>query len=164
VPDAAEPRQLPVDPDVDLHIPAQREELHRAPWATLGAISAGGVVGSLARHGLAAAYPHPPDGFGWAIFAVNVTGCLLIGMLMVVVTEVRRVHPLTRPFLGVGVLGGFTTFSTYVLETQDALAAGAPRTALAYLVGTALAALAAAFTGVWVMRRLTRRIAGAGVR
>ncbi|SEG58870.1 CrcB protein [Thermomonospora echinospora] len=173
MPDAAEPRRppvaLPVDPDVDLHVPAQRAELARAPWTTLGAVSAGGVVGALARHGLAAAWPHPPGGFGWAIFAVNVTGCLLIGVLMVVITEVRQAHPLTRPFLGVGVLGGFTTFSTYVLEAQAALDAGAPRTALAYLAGTALAALAAVVTGVRVTRRLagragTRRTADQGER
>jgi CrcB protein len=160
VPDAAESRRPPVDPDVDLHVPAQRGELRHAPWATLGAVSAGGAVGALARYGLASAHPHPPGGFGWAVFAVNVTGCLLIGVLMVAITEVWRVHPLTRPFLGVGVLGGFTTFSNYVLEARDALDAGAPRTALAYLGGTALAALAAVFTGVRVTRWLTRRAAG----
>ncbi|REE99421.1 fluoride efflux transporter FluC [Thermomonospora umbrina] len=146
----------PVDPDVDLHVPAQRGEPARAPWSTLGVIAAGGAAGALARHALSTAFPHTPGRFGWAIFAVNVGGCLLIGVLMVAITEVWRAHPLTRPFLGVGVLGGFTTFSTHIVEAQDALAAGAPRTALAYLAGTLLAALVAVYTGATATRALAR--------
>ncbi|MGI5166374.1 fluoride efflux transporter FluC [Spirillospora sp. CA-253888] len=146
----------PVDPDVDRRVPRQRLELRRAPWATLGAISAGGVLGALARYGLATALPHEAGRFGWATFAVNVLGCLLIGVLMVAVTEGRTVHHLVRPFLGVGVLGGFTTFSTYVLEMQQALEAGAPRTALAYLAGTLIAALTAVYLGVRLARLFVR--------
>ena len=43
---------------------------------------------------------------------VNTSGCLLIGVLMVLIVEARQGHRLVRPFLGVGVLGGYTTFST----------------------------------------------------
>ena len=60
-------------------------------------------------------------------FLVNVTGALLIGVLMVVVTDVVTGRPLLRPFLGVGLLGGWTTFSTYALEARDLLAAGSRR-------------------------------------
>ena len=59
---------------------------------------------------------------------------------------------LLRPFLGIGVLGGFTTFSTYILDTIRT-SAEAPRTGLTYLVGTLLAALVA----VWIGAALTRR-------
>ena len=55
--------------------------------------------------------------------AVNAAGCALIGMLMVAFTEVWRPHRLALPFLGVAVLGGFTTFSVYVIDVQHALAA-----------------------------------------
>jgi CrcB protein len=129
------------------------------PWAVLGVVSGGGVIGSLARYGLAIAFPHGPGGFAWATFATNVAGCFLIGVLMVLVTETWRAHRLVRPFLGVGVLGGFTTFSTYIVDIQRAVAAGEPRTALAYLAGTLLAALAAVTAGVAAARLATRPLA-----
>ena len=97
---------VPIDSDVDLHVPAMRSELRAS---VLAAISAGGIAGALARYGLAAAWPHPPAGFPWSTFVINVTGCFLIGVLMVIVTEVVTHKPLLRPFLGVGVLGGYTT-------------------------------------------------------
>ena len=122
----------------------------------LAMISAGGVLGALARYGLATAFPHQPDRFPWATFTINVSGCFLIGVLMVLITETWRTHRLVRPFLGVGVLGGFTTFSTYIVDIQHTVTAGAARTALAYLAGTLLAALAAVWAGV----RLTRTITG----
>jgi len=118
------------------------------------------MVGALARYGIAASFPHRPGEFAWATFCVNTAGCLLIGVLMVVITEVRQAHRLLRPFLGVGVLGGFTTFSTYVVDVQTALHAHAPRIALLYLAATPVAAIAAVFTGV----RLTRAAARLAAR
>lgn len=77
----------------------------------LAAISAGGVTGSLARYALAEVYPHRLGGFAWATFGINVSGCLLIGVVMVLVTDLWPTRTLLRPFLGTGVLGGCTTFS-----------------------------------------------------
>ncbi|HKE66554.1 MAG TPA: fluoride efflux transporter CrcB [Micromonosporaceae bacterium] len=148
--------RLPTDSDVDLHVERQRSELLRAPWAVLTAIAVGGALGSLARYGLAVAFPPPPAGFPWATFAVNVSGGLLIGILMVLVTDVFDAQPLVRPLLGVGVLGGFTTFSTYVVDIQRIVNAGAAGTALAYLLGTLVAALAAVYLGIAVTRRALR--------
>lgn len=147
-----------VDPDVDLHVPDQRLELRRAPWSTLAAISAGGIVGALARYGIGAAFPHSPGTFGWATFWINVGGCLLIGMLMVAITEVWKAHRLVRPFVGVGVLGGFTTFSTSIVEAQQAIQEGAAGTGLLYLATTLVSALIAVSAGVQVTRLLARRI------
>src|SRR5919112_1175643 len=131
----------PTDSDVDLRGQRQRWELRRAPWAVLAAVSAGGVIGACARHALNLAWPHPPGRFPWATFVINVSGCLLIGVLMVLITEVWSAHRLLRPFLGVGVLGGYTTFSAYAGDVQRLVAAGAAGTALLYLAGTVLAAL-----------------------
>lgn len=149
-----------VDPDIDLRVPRQRSELRRAPWSTLGAISAGGMLGALARYGLGTAFPHAPGEFPWTTFAINLAGCLLIGVLMVLITEGRPAHRLARPFLGVGVLGGFTTFSAYVVDVQQAVAAGAPRTALDYLAGTLVGALLAVQAGVALTRSAVRHRAG----
>jgi CrcB protein len=150
------PESLPADSDVDLHVPQQRAELRRAPWAVLGAVSAGGALGAVARHALAVAVPDRPDGFPWATFLTNVSGCLLLGVLMVLITEVWPGTRLVRPFLGVGVLGGYTTFSTYAVQIQRLAAGGEPVTAVLYLAGTLAAALAAVQTGIAVARLATR--------
>lgn len=125
------------------------------PWGTLAVISAGGVLGALARYALQSEFPSAASGFDWATFGINVSGCLLIGIVIVFAAESRRAHRLLRPFAATGILGGFTTFSTYIVGMQRALSAGAPRTALAYGAGTALAALAAAWAGIglanWVV-------------
>jgi CrcB protein len=147
----------PMDADVDLHVPAEEAELRPSPVPVLAAISAGGVFGALARYGLATAWPHPASGFAWSTFVINVTGCLLIGVLMVIVTDVVPHRRLVRPFLGVGVLGGYTTFSTYIVDIHKAATAGAPWTALAYLAGTLIAALFAVWTGSSVTSLLVGR-------
>ena len=157
MPEPFEPR---TDPDVDLRVPADRRELTTRPATILATIAAGGMLGALARAGLQHVAPHPPTGFPWATFSINTSGCLLIGVLMAVLGHLDGGHPLARPFLGVGVLGGFTTFSTYAVDVQQAIVAGAPGTALAYLAATVLGALVAVGVGdaltAGLLRRATR--------
>ena len=121
---------------------------------TLVAIIVGGILGALARAGLWAVFPHPAGGFDWTTLGINTGGCALIGALMVTITEIRRAPRLTGPFLGVGVLGGFTSFSAYVVDAQKSLLAGAPLTALAYLAATPVLALLAVAAGMTCARRL----------
>ena len=80
-----------------------------------------------------------------------------MGVLMVTVTEAFSAHRLVRPFLGTGVLGGFTTFSTYTVDTQKLIDGAAPQTALLYLAATAIAAVAAVWTGATLARVLLLR-------
>ena len=138
--------------DADVHRP---RPLSRAPWPTLAVVSAGGVAGALARYGLATAFPHAAGSFDWVTLWINVSGCLLIGVLMVVI-DTRQVHRLARPFLGVGILGGYTTFSTYIVDIQQAVGAHAPRTALAYLALTLILALPAVQAGAALTRLAVR--------
>jgi CrcB protein len=130
--------------------------LRGLPWLTLGVIAVGGALGALARQGLWTLFPHRAGVFDWATFGINVSGCFLIGALMTAVAEIRHAPRLTAPFLGVGVLGGFTTFSTYIVEIQQAIKAGAPQTGLAYLAATVAAAMLAVYAGVTVTRLLSR--------
>jgi fluoride exporter len=129
---------------------------HRPQLDVLAVIAVGGVLGAEARYGLGRLLPHPPNAFPWPTLVVNTVGCLLIGVLMVIVTELTRPHRLARPFLGTGVLGGFTTFSTYTVDVQQLLLADRPGTALGYLAGT----LAAALTAVWIGATATRVAVG----
>ena len=123
----------------------------------IAVIAAGGALGALARYAVESAFPHPVTGLPTATLLINVTGCALIGALMVLFADVWAAHRLVRPFLGTGVLGGFTTFSTYVVEAQRLIALGRPRLALVYLIGTAVAALIAVQLGVTATRLVTRR-------
>ena len=137
----------PVDPDADLHVPGQRREWTRHRWV-LPTIAVGGMVGASARHALELWWPAAPDELPVATLVTNVSGCLLIGVLMVFVVEAGGAHPLARPFLGVGVLGGYTTFSTYAVQTSTLLRHDEPALAASYLVGTLVAALVAVTVGV----------------
>ncbi|WP_412740996.1 fluoride efflux transporter FluC [Krasilnikovia sp. MM14-A1259] len=138
---------FPIDPDVDLHVPEERTELRPHPARLLGTIAAGGVLGALARYGVTLAWPHAPGSFAWSIWVINVSGSLLIGVLMVLIAEVFGDRKLVRPFFGVGVLGGYTTFSTSIVDVQQAAAHGAAGTALLYLAATLLGALLAVWAG-----------------
>jgi fluoride exporter len=145
-----------IDPDVDHAVPARRWELAGHPWDVLGAIAAGGVIGAEARYGIGLVLPHVAGGWPWATLLINITGCLLIGVLMVVITELAEPHRLVRPFLGVGVLGGYTTFSTYTVDVLSMAEAGRLGPALGYLVATPVAAVLACAAGAGA----TRQIAG----
>jgi CrcB protein len=82
----------------------------------------------------------------------NVVGCLLLAALLVVLLEVTRPHRYLRPFLGVGVLGGFTTFSAYTQDARALLLAGEGGLAGLYLGGTLLAGLLATWAGLVLAR------------
>ncbi|WP_377268603.1 fluoride efflux transporter FluC [Peterkaempfera sp. SMS 1(5)a] len=131
----------------------------RSQWDVLAVIALGGGIGSLARYGLARALPTPPGGFPWATFVTNATGCFALGLLMVYVLEVWPPSRHVRPFLGVGVLGGFTTFSTYTVEIRGLLAAHSWALAGTYAFASLAVGLAAAWAGGTLGRRAARTAA-----
>ncbi|CAL9659865.1 Putative fluoride ion transporter CrcB [Streptomyces sp. enrichment culture] len=134
--------------------PAPHRPAWRAQAPVVGVVALGGGLGATARYAAALWWPAAPAGFPWTTFWVNVAGCAVIGVFLVAVTEVRPAHPLVRPFFGTGVLGGFTTFSTYAVEAQRLIEAGRLTTAFAYLAATLLAAL----TAVWLAAGAARRL------
>jgi fluoride exporter len=146
------PRE-PVDPDIDLRV-ASRNRARGGDAVVLGVVAIGGMIGAAARYLIGEAWPARPGGFPWATFTVNATGCAMIGVLMVLITDVWLRQRLLRPFLGAGVLGGYTTFSTYSVDIQQLVTTGHAATALGYLVATAGAALAA----VWIAAHTTRSL------
>lgn len=150
-----------IDPDVDLGDALQRAETSPREWDILAVIALGGVLGAEARYGLSRLIPRSPRAFPWATLITNVIGCLPIGVLMVVVLQVLPPTRLLRPFLGVGILGGFTTFSTFDVDVVHLVREHRAATAVLYIAASlALSLLAVAFSLAatrWAALRLTRR-------
>ena len=143
-----------MDSDVDLSIADQLREFGRGHRSVLAVIAVGGTLGSLARYQAGVIWPTATGTFPMTTFAVNVLGCLIIGIFMTVITEVWTAHRLLRPFVGTGILGGFTTFSAYSLDIAGLLRTGHAAAALLYLLATAVGAIAAVAAGMFVTRRL----------
>ncbi|MET7290768.1 fluoride efflux transporter CrcB [Streptomyces griseoloalbus] len=141
-------------PGVGPSPPARRREDARRQAPVVAVVAIGGAIGAAARYGASLLWPAAAGGFPWTTLAVNTVGCAVIGVFMVIITDVWAAHRLVRPFFGTGVLGGFTTFSTYAVDIQRLVADGHARTGLAYLAATVLAALAA----VWCAADGTRRL------
>lgn len=144
----------PTDPDIDLSDAEQRQDLRRSHYGVLLVIALGGALGALARFGAAQAWPTATNSFPFTTLTVNAAGCLVIGAFLVAVTEIFSTHPLLRPFFGTGVLGGFTTFSTYCVDIERLVTGGRPGIALTYLAATAVAAVLAVTVGAWSTRRI----------
>ncbi|WP_433257481.1 fluoride efflux transporter CrcB [Streptosporangium sp. CA-135522] len=142
----------PVDPDVDLAEVRQRQELRRSHYRVLAVIAAGGAIGAGARYGAGLLWPTPAGAFPWTTLGVNASGCLVIGVFLVTLTEAWTAPPWLRPFLATGVLGGYTTFSTYCVDIERLVTAGRAETALTYLAATVVVALAAVTAGAWATR------------
>ncbi|MDH6141630.1 CrcB protein [Kitasatospora sp. GP30] len=129
-----------------------------AQYQAVAVVAVGGVLGAEARYGLGLLWPTPRAAFPWTTLLINVVGCLVIGVFLVAITEGRPAHRLVRPFFGTGVLGGFTTFSTYCVDVRRLLVGHHPLLAVGYLTGTLLAAMAAVAAGAagtrwWLARR-----------
>jgi len=118
----------------------------------LVAVALGGVLGAAARFGVGLLLPHAPGTFPLGTLLINVVGGFLIGVLI----DAVAARPLLRPFAVTGILGGFTTFSTYAVDAEQLLAAGRLATAGAYLVGTLAGALAATWLGLALARWVRR--------
>jgi CrcB protein len=121
----------------------------------LAAIYAGGVVGALIRVGLAQAASIGPGQWPWATFAVNMAGALLLGYFF----ALFRDHPeesLHHPFLGTGICGTLTTFSTMQLELFELVDGGFLALAAAYCAVTIAAGFLFLRLGIGLERRQPR--------
>lgn len=116
-------------------------------------IAVGGAAGALARVGVGAALPGVDTGWPWGTLAANLTGALLLGLLLARLHHAARPPSWVKPMLGTGVLGGYTTFSTLSVEVVELLR-DAPAAGIAYAVVSVVAGLAAVYAGT--------RLGGAG--
>jgi CrcB protein len=89
----------------------------------IGLVAVGGALGSVARYGVAGIFP---GNFPWGTFVVNLSGCFLLGFLYLLSLGRGFLTPETRGFLFIGVLGGYTTLSTFGLETVNLVRSSSP--------------------------------------
>jgi CrcB protein len=110
----------------------------------------GGAIGAGARYLVSSAVLRAAGpGFPWGTLAINLIGGLLMGLLFGVLTRTSNGHEQARLLLGVGVLGGFTTFSAFGLETWLMIERGQTTIGLAYVAASVVGAVA--LTGVGLM-------------
>jgi fluoride exporter len=128
---------------------------HRA-WM-LVAVALGGALGTMARYELALAEPVGSGRFPWATFGANVAGSLVLGIAVVVWADQRTATGVARAFVAVGICGGLTTFSTWMVESVLLTRDGDSGLAAVYLVLSLLAGFAAVALGVTAARRLVHR-------
>jgi fluoride exporter len=115
----------------------------------------GGALGALARWALSEVVPSPA-GWPWATLLVNGTGCFLLGVLLGIVGRRSPVPAWVTPFLGVGVLGGYTTYSTFAVEVVSLVDDGAPGLAAGYVLLSLVSGIVAVAAGALVGRRPAR--------
>jgi CrcB protein len=115
-------------------------------------VMTGGAIGAAARFGLARALPVTAHGWPWPTFAANLLGGLLMGLLATFVLRNGDAGENVRLFAGVGILGGFTTFSAFSLEMAQMVERGEIALAGGYALASVLLALLALFIGLGLGR------------
>jgi len=116
----------------------------------------GGALGALARWAIAEALPHSPGAWPWSTLLVNLVGCLALGALLAVLLARYPHWPWLRPFLAVGVLGGFTTYSTFAMDVVRLTGSGHPVLAVAYVLASVLGGACAVVAGLVTARAAIR--------
>jgi fluoride exporter len=133
--------------------PVRAPLLPRFDGRELAAIFAGGVLGALARAGLAEGLPHAPASWPWATFAVNLAGAFVLGATVTRLQERLAPTRYVRPFLGTGLCGALTTFSTLQLELVRMLDGRCWGLALGYATASLLGGFGALLLATNLVRR-----------
>jgi fluoride exporter len=111
-------------------------------------VALGGAIGASARYGLDRLIERRSDAvFPWATFTINLTGCFLIGLVSATLIDRPHVPAWVRVGLVMGVIGGYTTFSTYAQESLDLVDARDVAAAVAYVGGSVVLGIAAVYAG-----------------
>ena len=123
----------------------------------LVSIALGGAVGALSRHFVSQQMMHWfGTGLPWGTFTVNVVGSFLLGVLAETFATAFHAGPSLRGFLIVGILGSFTTFSTFSLDVALLFQKGRIDLAALYIAGSVILAVAGLYAGL----KLVRVVAG----
>ncbi len=114
-------------------------------------------MGSSARYAVTQLIDVAPGAFPWATFWTNVSGSFALGLAVMVLLGRFPHSRLLRPFLATGMLGAYTTFSAFAVETDLLVRDGALVVALVYATATLPTTIAAAWTGITLGKATSRR-------
>ncbi|HVL04687.1 MAG TPA: fluoride efflux transporter CrcB [Acidimicrobiales bacterium] len=120
--------------------------------AVLGAIALGGALGTAARYGVAQLFPTRPGSFPWSTLWTNLSGSFALGVVVAIVLQRFPPSRYVRPFVAVGFLGAYTTYSTFVAETVVLVRDGEALVAVIYAALSLIAGLLLAWAGIWSVR------------
>jgi CrcB protein len=122
-------------------------------WAAVAAVATGGAIGSVLRFLIGTwSLQLLGPGFPWGTFAINVSGAFVIGLVLTLAETRVGLPPYMRLFVATGILGGYTTFSTYAYETYLLSRDGFSTLSLWYGFGSIVAGVAAVLLGILIAR------------
>ncbi len=153
-------RGLPFDSDTDVGPgassppPAAPGGAHHRQLGIVFAIGIGGAVGAVGRYAVSLAFPTAAGGFPWSTFLVNVTGSAVLGLILVLLVERFPRGGLTRLIVGTGIIGAYTTFSTFEVDALNLIRGGHSVMAVLYMVASVFAGLGACWVGMVTVRGL----------
>lgn len=160
--------ELPIDPDLAPHDPGERRVGARRGMAStrrrgrarpdvLVAIACGGAIGTTLRAGLGQLSPVASPQFPATTLGINLVGSFALGLIVVVLVERFGPAPRLQPFLTTGILGGFTTFSTFTVDSVQLVRHDRIGTALEYVAVSTIVGVAAALVGIAAGRWFVER-------
>lgn len=115
-------------------------------------MAVGGALGTVARYAISRALPVSAGSFPWATFWTNISGSFVLGVLLTLVHERWPPTRFVRPFAATGFVGAYTTWSTFMVETDELLAHGHAGSAVAYVGASLVAGLVAVYLGILLGR------------
>jgi CrcB protein len=119
----------------------------------IAAVAVGGALGSVLRYLISTWFvERVGSSFPWGTFVINVSGSFLIGIVLQLALSRTGFNPYFRLFFATGILGGYTTFSTYSFEIYNLAASGPAVQSVGYALGSVIAGVAAAFAGTLLVR------------
>ncbi|MDA8374224.1 MAG: fluoride efflux transporter CrcB [Actinomycetota bacterium] len=152
----SEPARPVSRPALDAKRRAARLRRMRRQVFLLLAIGMGGALGALSRYAISLALPVTAGQMPWGIFLINISGALALGFLLTLLAEQFPRSRMARPLVGTGFIGAYTTFSTWMTGVVSLARDGAVAAALAYLVLSMVAGVAAVVIGMAAGRTLVR--------
>ncbi len=159
---------VPIDPDLAPVVPTRhhlgrlqlgrrhRRRPHQRP-DVLAAIAVGGALGTCTRYGLGRLLPVQPGELPLVTLVINLSGSFVLGFLLVVLIERFPPSRFARPFLAIGFLGSYTTYSAFAVDTVLLAKDGHAPTAVGYVAATMLGGLAAGWLGIVAGRLVPHR-------
>jgi fluoride exporter len=126
----------------------RRRRSRQAQMVIVGALAIGGVLGAVARYAVSLAIPTETGQFPWGTFVINISASFILGFVLILLIEAFPRGRLARPVIGTGIIGGYSTFSTFVLDAVELMRAGHVVIAVIYLLASVFFGLLAVWIGM----------------